>query len=473
MPENQIIEWKEHWKDEYLKWICGFANAIGGTLIIGKNDKGKIVGVDNSTKLLEDIPNKVRDILGIIVEVNLRNEEGKEYIEIYVENYPFPVSYKGQYFYRSGSTKQELKGSALDNFLLKKIGKRWDGVPVPNIQITDFSQKAFEKFKTMASKSGRLNKNTTINSYEVIIDNLHLKEGEYYKRAAVLLFHDEPEKFFSGSFIKLGFFKSETELLYQDIITGNLFDQADKTIEILLTKYLRESIFYEGIQRIERFPYPEPALREALLNAIVHKDYSSGIPIQIKVYENRIVFWNIGKLPENWTIESLQKEHPSNPFNPDIANAFFRAGLIESWGRGIQKITYECFNAGLSVPKFKYEFSGIWLEMISKENFTSGIKKKTSGINKEKSSGIKKKTSGIMKETSGENKEKTSGINKEKTSEKIILSIFQNPRITIPELAKILNISTRAVEMSLAKLKNNKVIERIGSTKKGYWKLLK
>ena len=130
MTENQNIEYKESWRDEYLKWICGFANANGGSIFIGKNDTGKVVGVAGAKKLLEDIPNKVRDILGILVDVNLHQTEEGDFIEIIVESYPYPVNYKGQYHYRSGSTKQELKGAALDKFMLQRKGKRWDGVPV-------------------------------------------------------------------------------------------------------------------------------------------------------------------------------------------------------------------------------------------------------------------------------------------------------------------------------------------------------
>lgn len=125
MKESQLIEWKESWRDEYIQWICGFANAQGGVLVIGKNDKGKITGIANAGKLMRDIPNKVRDILGIMVDVNLKTERGKDYLEIRVEAYHYPVSYKGQYHYRSGSTKQELKGAALDKFLLRKQGKPW------------------------------------------------------------------------------------------------------------------------------------------------------------------------------------------------------------------------------------------------------------------------------------------------------------------------------------------------------------
>ena len=117
MTENQSVEWKEVGRDEYLKWICGFANAEGGVLVIGRDDKGAAVGVKDARKLMTDIPNKVRDILGIMVDVNLCGENGKELIEIRVEPYPSPVSYKGEYHYRSGSTKQELKGAALEQFL--------------------------------------------------------------------------------------------------------------------------------------------------------------------------------------------------------------------------------------------------------------------------------------------------------------------------------------------------------------------
>lgn len=105
MPENQNIEWKESWNDRYLKWICGFANAQGGELVIGKNDQGKVVGIPNASKLLEDIPNKVRDLMGIVVEVNCQQQDKLDYLVINVEPYSFPVSLCGAYHFRSGSTK--------------------------------------------------------------------------------------------------------------------------------------------------------------------------------------------------------------------------------------------------------------------------------------------------------------------------------------------------------------------------------
>ena len=154
--ENQNIEWKSVWHDEYMKWISGFANANGGILYVGVDDSGEVVGINNSKKLLEDLPNKIRDILGIIIEINLLKEKGKDYLEIIVEPYSTPISYKGRYYFRSGSTLQELKGPALEKLILKKMGKRWDTVTAHNFTFEDLSPRAFEIFRKKARKSQRV-----------------------------------------------------------------------------------------------------------------------------------------------------------------------------------------------------------------------------------------------------------------------------------------------------------------------------
>lgn len=362
MSENQNIEYKESWRDEYLKWICGFANANGGSIFIGKNDSGEVVGVAGAKKLLEDIPNKVKDILGIIVDVNLHQIENGDFIEIIVEAYPYPVNYKGQYHYRSGSTKQELKGVALDKFMLQRKGKRWDGVPVPNVSVNDLKKETFDFFRKKAIKAQRIEDDVLTDSNELLIDNLQLIENGYLKRAAMLLFHPNPDKFVTGAYIKIGFFETDDDLKFQDEVHGNLFEQIEKTIDLLFTKYIKSSISYEGLNRVEKYEYPKEAIREALLNAVSHKDYSGGVPIQISVYGDKLIFWNEGQLPENWTVENLSVKHPSKPYNPDIANALFRSGYIESWGRGTLKMINECVQFGIPKPNYFYDMSGFWVE---------------------------------------------------------------------------------------------------------------
>lgn len=187
MPENQNIEWEESWRDEYMKWICSFANAKEGKIVIGKTDKGKVVGAANSKRLLEDIPNKIQTQLEIICEVDLIEFDGKYCIEIDVKPYDVPISYHGKYHYRTGSTKQILSGNALNDFLMKKAGKTWDDVIEARAKIDDIDNAAIEVFKKGAASSKRLPFIEEESVWQVL-DNLLLIDNGQLKRSAVLLF---------------------------------------------------------------------------------------------------------------------------------------------------------------------------------------------------------------------------------------------------------------------------------------------
>jgi ATP-dependent DNA helicase RecG len=364
MQESQNVEWKEVWKDEYLKWICGFANANGGKIFVGKNDNGEIVGLKNSKRLLEDIPNKIQNHLGIICDVILHEISDKQYIEIDVKPYEVPISYQGKYHYRSGSTKQELKGNALNNFLLKKVGKTWDDVIEPRVEIEDIDLKAIETFKESAFKSKRMPFIKDEKNIEVILDNLLLLENNKLKRAGVLLFGKKPNRFYINAFVKIGRFgKTSDDLLFQEIVEGNIFELADKTLDILDKKFLIAKISYEGLHRVEQWEYPYEAVRETIINAIVHRDYM-GAPIQISVYDDKIIVWNEGSLPNDLTIDDLKEQHSSRPHNPILASSFFKGGLIEAWGRGTVKIINECKNTGLPEPKIENVFGGIQVTLF-------------------------------------------------------------------------------------------------------------
>ena len=254
MKESQHVEFKEIWRDEYLKSICGFANAEGGALIIGKNDKGEAVGVSKAAKLLKDLPNKIRDVLGIMVDVRLISESGKEIIEIRIDSYPSPISYKGEYHYRSGSTNQRLKGAALETFLLRKQGRSWDSVPVPYAKVDELDAEAFEHFRRAATKSGRMDTAILEDSQQHILENLNLFEGDHLRLAAVLLFHKNPGRFITGAYVKIGFFRNDADLIYQDEVHDNLFEQARRTVDLLLTKYMKAYIHYDGITMVAAHP---------------------------------------------------------------------------------------------------------------------------------------------------------------------------------------------------------------------------
>ncbi len=455
MPESQNIEYKPNWREDYLKWVCGFANAEGGVLFIGRDDGGKVVGVKDASKLLEDIPNQVRDMLGIVVDVNLRTEGMLSYLEIRVESYPNPISFQGVYYVRSGSTNQRLKGSALDRFLLRKYGRTWDGVPLPGITITDLDPAGLKRFRSQAARSKRLDAAVLEESNAGLIEKLRLREGDYLKRAAALLFHPDPVRFFTGAAVKIGYFASESDLRYHDEIEGDLFTQVSKTMELLLTKYLKALISYEGIQRVESYPMPESALREAVLNAVVHRDYAVPAPIQIRVYEDRLKIWNPGELPDDWTEARLLEPHSSQPYNPDIANAFFRAGEIESWGRGIQRIFDACREAGTPEPRLQVQGREFWFEFP----FPATTQKREGTTQKDE-------------ETAQETREKASEKASEKTSEKIVRMMMKNSEVTIRDMSTEIGVTDRSIERNIGRLQKRGRIRRVGSDRGGYWEVL-
>lgn len=449
MSESQNIEWKESWRDEYLKWICGFANAQGGRIYIGCNDSGEIVGVDNSKKLMEDIPNKITQSLGIVADVNLLEKCGKEYIEINVPAYTTSISYKGVYHYRSGSTKQVLTGPALEEFLNGKRGVTWDNMPLPAFTMKDVEDSVIDKFKELAAKKGRIEPLLLNETKEVLLEKLHLTSGEYLTNAAMLLFAKDPEKWQLGAYVKVGYFETDADLMYQDEVRGSLIEIVDKIIDLVYLKYMRAKITYVGMQRRERYFVPEAALREALLNALCHSQYNYGVPIQISVYEDKLYIANCGRLPDNWTAESLLRKHASKPYNPNIANVFYLAGFIESWGRGIEKICDACKEDELPAPEFTINPSDIMVKFTApSDRIVHGPTKVIDGV-----------TDRVTDRVTDAEK-------------RILEALLMDPGYSYADLSEYLSLSRKTVAEHIKKLKEKGMIKRIGNNKKGYWKVI-
>ena len=440
--ESQQIEWKWSWQDEFLKWLCGYANADGGTLYIGVNDDGYVVGVEDSKRMLEGLPNKINDKLGIVASINIHKAYGaenvrygysvpedvsskivnqyacglintgmldnsdrrykslavierdnkiwetegvREYISIGVIKYPFAVSCDGKYYKRSGSTLQELNGFELQDFLLERAGKTWDAVPIPEVKVSDLSKEALEAFREKTVKSNRMTESEVNVSDELLLRNLKLYDSEYLTRAAILLFHPTPEQYVTGAYIKIGYFSlvgvfgedGETieDLQYQDIVDGPLILQVDKAIDLIFTKYFKAFVDYEGVQRTETNMLTRGIVRELLLNAINHKDYATGVPIQVSVYEDKIVIFNMGSWSKRVpTDERVYEKHESVPNNPKIADVSFRSGDVESWGRGFLKIKAECKTINAPLPTIDAENGGVSVSASGCEQYMSMLR---------------------------------------------------------------------------------------------------
>ena len=367
MPEQQNIEYKSSWHDDYLKWICGFANAQGGRIYIGKDDDGIVIGIDDFKKLMDEIPNKVKNLMGITVEVNLFEEEGTHYIEIVVQPYSVPISLRGRFYYRCGSVKMELTGASLNEFLLKRSGLTWDEVIEPRATFADIDEKSVKAYLVMSKEKDRLPDVEGL-TIEEIFEKLRLTKNGELTRAAIILFGKDPRKFSTNAFVKIGRFKGDADLRFQDVEEGNLIVLLRNVLERLDHKYLTRSIEFKGMLRLEHSEYPIPALREMLLNALVHRAYMGSFT-QIRVYDDKITIWNHGTLPEEITLESLKLVHSSYPRNPLIADVCFKGGLIDSWGRGTVRIIEACKEARLPEPELT-ERDGGFLVTLFKDNLT-------------------------------------------------------------------------------------------------------
>lgn len=363
MPEQQNIEYKQSWHDDYLKWVCGFANASGGVIYIGKDDNGNVVGVADYKRLMDDIPNKIKNAMGITVQVNLHEDQGKHFIEIISSPYSVPISLRGRYYYRSGSTKQELTGASLNEFLLKKSGKTWDDVIEARATFNDIDEKAVKIFITASQNTGRLPENDGLSLPE-LFEKLRLTETGQLKRAAIILFGKDPGKFYPGIYVKIGRFgKDDANIIFQETEEGNLIMLLQAVLNQLNHKFLIRSIRFEGMHRIEKGEYPLAAIREMLLNALVHRNYM-GAPIQIRVYDDKISIWNEGTLPEGLTLASLKRSHSSRPRNPIIADVAFKGGYIDAWGRGTIKILDTCKEAELPEPEMQEQDGGFIITLF-------------------------------------------------------------------------------------------------------------
>ena len=450
--ESQNIEYKESWRDEYLKWICGFANAGGGTIYVGVNDNKEIIGVDNSKRLMEDIPNKIVTHLGIVADVNLLHEGKMDYIEIIVEPSNIPIAYKGIYHYRSGSTKQELRGTALQQFILKKMGRSWDDIGNDRATIDDIDRKAIDYFLRKGIEAQRIPEDQREASTKDILDSLGLIDNDgLLKNAAILLFGKNPLRFFPSIAFKIGRFgKNEADLMFQDVIEGNIIQMADRVMEILQGKYLVSPVRFEGMQRYETLEIPKEALREILYNAIAHRDYA-GPDIQMHVYDDHIEVWNEGELPEGYTEETLMGNHSSKPRNRNIANVMFKAGFIDTWGRGYMKIR-EGFEAeGIPMPRV--------------QNFCGGVQVT---VERTKFMEMTNVADDVTSDVTS-----LSPMQLTERQREIIKLINENEKISAAEMSRVLSVVVRTIRRDLTEMQERGIIARIGNTSAGHWVLLK
>lgn len=353
--ETETVEFKESLNESFYKNISVFANTKGGMLILGADKKGNIKGIESSSRFLEDLTNRIVNKLSIYPDFETIDIKGKRIIVIKIIRSVYPVSYEGRYYERVGNTTREINPEKFKALLLR--GKPWDSL-TRDYSLKEIDPETVSRFIRLAVEKNRLANISLNESPKVVLEKLELLADKKMTNGAVILFGKNPQKHFVNLCIRIGRFKTETVIIDDKWVKGNLFQQFEETLNVL-KQFISVRYEIKDIQREDIWDYPIPALREAVLNALIHRDYFNIANfILIKVYDDHIWISNPGGLPEGITIDELKKPHKSYIRNPLIAKAFYLAGFIEQYGSGTVRIVEWMKDADLPEPEYKEEMGG-------------------------------------------------------------------------------------------------------------------
>jgi len=358
--EGENCEFRSSFGEDALRTLCAFANTRGGVLWIGVRDDGSISGVTLGKETLRDWANQIRQALGVNARLEPLQIGDKTIVRIAVaESQAKPIRFKGRSWQRVGSTDQQASDEDETRWVLERIGQTWDALPDLRVHWNDLSSEQIALFRRRCNLQGRRLIPESEDDATVLGKLGLITPDGQITRAAVLLFGREPQRFYLNAFVKIGRFRAPTHIVDDREIRGTLFEQVEGTMQYFRDRMETRYEFTGEPAREVVWEYPLDALREAVVNAICHRDYLDSAHIQIRWYDDRIVFWNPGKLPPALTVETLLRDHPSLPRNRLIAEAFYYIGWIERWGTGIQRMREACLSTGLPEPIFS-DHLGIW-----------------------------------------------------------------------------------------------------------------
>lgn len=357
-PESETEEWKQslgEWK-EIVETCAAFASSQGGTVHIGVNPGGESVGVEVGKGSLEDLANKIASNTSprVIPSISTVQTGGKTVVRVLVKESPSkPVWAFDRPFRRSGRTNQKLSQEEAMHLFMDSRSMTWDTTILDGPTMKDVSLVAVRDFLARASAERRWNVNPKTPVAKVL-SQLGLCRGNRLNVAGLLLFGRSPQQYMMQAMVRCARFKGTKEIHFIDmkVIQGNIVDQVEQAMAFI-ERNIRMGAEIRGLRREDLWEYPLDALREALVNAVCHRDYASSANVQVRIFDDRLEVWNPGALPAGMTVEDLRKEHDSKPRNRAIANAFFLIKYVEQFGTGTRRIIEDCQAKGLPEPTFQ------------------------------------------------------------------------------------------------------------------------
>jgi len=449
--EDQYTEYKSTFNDSVIESLVAFANTKGGKILVGVHDDGSpnenfSIGQETFQNWVNEI--KIKTQPSIIPDVEIIDYKDIKVVKLSIPEFPIkPVSFKGRYYKRVKNSNHLLSTLEIADLSMQSLQVSWDSYPAPNIGFDAIDLKKAEKFIQKVNATGRFKLEGTIIEN---LNKLRLISNNKITNAAYLLFAKDDIPFN----VHLGRFKTESLIIDDRMLRGPLFEVVEETMKYLISQIkVAFEITGKTTQRTEIFEYPLPALRELLLNSLIHRDYLSPIDVQIKLFDNSITFFNPGKLFGDLTVQDLMtNNYQAYARNKLLAEAFYLTGDIEKYGSGFKRILNEL----KQYPTMNLECNEI------PNGFLVTLSYITQKINSNSEVGDKV----------GDKVGEKVGEKLTDNQRKILETIKVNPSISASDLAKIINISTRKIEVNIAKLKSKGLMVRVGSDRGGRWEII-
>jgi ATP-dependent DNA helicase RecG len=503
-------------KDRACRTLCALANGQGGVVVFGVTPAGKVVGQRVTDRTLEELAQEFQgfepplfpQLQRVVVSGDL-----EAIVLVVGRTTHAPVSFRGVPYERVLNTTRVMSRAAYQNLLMESLHAtdRWETQAAKGWTVDRLDTREMVLTLEEAIRRGRSEDPGTRDPQE-ILRGLGLLVGEQVSRAAVALFckGDAPQPDFMQLTLRLARFEGVERDAFLDNrqFHGNAFELMRRAERFLIDWLPVASRIVPGqLARLDTPSLPVEAVREALANAFVHRDYASGGgAVALALFDDRLEIISAGGLHFGLTPEMLFLPHESRPWNPLIANVFYRRGHIESWGRGTLKIMRLMEDAGFERPTLKEQAGFVTLTFVlpgsvaprlqgpgaagtageMSEKNPGKMSEKKLAKTSEKTSGKKaaqtsmkklvktvEKTSGKMSEkTPGKMSEKKLAKTSEKTPESMLRLIVQNPFVATAELSLVLGVTTRTVARNLRKLQLDQRLVRVGGAKGGYWQVL-
>lgn len=430
--EGERVEFKSSFNAGVIESLVAFANTHGGAVYIGISDSGELKGIQLAVESVQSWINEIKSktIPSIIPDYNIFKIDDKSVVSLSIKEFPIkPVSVRGKYFKRVVNSNHLMTTSEVVEFHLKSFNLSWDYHTDQTHSLDDISLEKVQFFLDKLGERDRIIKDSPLD----YLWKLELIRNNQLTNACYLTFMKEESPFTT---IELGRFQTDIIIKDSQRIKTDLFSEVNFVIDFIKKHINKEIIIKETAQSIEKWQYPMESIREIVMNMIVHRDYRSSSDSIVKIFNDRIEFYNPGNLPPGITILNLISDnYISTPRNKLIADLFKEAGMIEKYGTGIKRVFESIREAGLPAPEFKEIADGILVTIYSRE----------ANVDLEKTV--------------------------EKTVEKILSLIKRNPCLTQKELADLTGLTQRGIEWNLRKMKNEGLIERVGPDKGGRWEI--